>query len=173
MPVRLLRRLGPVSTICCLFGGKGNPSAGAGGVPLPPKPPIPSPARFYCGRVRKTRNARPQKHAERIAMGSLTRRNDLPICGNSSERPACRACYRSDRAFSVGNASRCKPYGQSSCGKNAVFPLTLGRAALCRRLFPYSKLKRFRLPCGNACFPRHTAGGRTRQWRTARQDVRH
>ena len=30
-----------------IFGGKGNPSASAGGVPLPPKPPIPSPARFY------------------------------------------------------------------------------------------------------------------------------
>ena len=133
-------------------------AAGAGGVPLPPKPPIPSPARFYCGRVRKTRNARPQKHAERITMGSLTRRNDLPICGNSPERPACRACYRSDRAFSVCNASRCKPYGLSFCGKNAVFPPTFGRAALCRRLFPFSKLKRFRLPCGNAYFPRIPPG---------------
>ena len=30
-----------------LFGGKGTPSAGAGGVSLPLKPPIPSPARFY------------------------------------------------------------------------------------------------------------------------------
>ena len=51
---------------------------------------------------------------------------------------------RSSRAFSVWNAARFKPYGLSFRGKNAVFPLTLGRAALCRRLrvSPFSKLKR-------------------------------
>ncbi len=32
-----------------LVGGKGNPSASARGVPLPPRPPIPSPARFFQG----------------------------------------------------------------------------------------------------------------------------
>ena len=37
-----------------------------------------------------------------------------------------------------------KPYGLSFRGKSAVFPLTPGRAALCRRLrvSPFSKLKR-------------------------------
>ena len=37
-----------------------------------------------------------------------------------------------------------KPYGLSFRGKSAVFPLTLGRAALCCRLrvSPFSKLKR-------------------------------
>ena len=35
------------------------------------------------------------------------------------------------RVFSVCNAKHCKPYGLSFRGKNAVFPLTLGRAALC------------------------------------------
>ncbi|MCI7567856.1 MAG: hypothetical protein MSH25_00540 [Desulfovibrio sp.] len=38
------------------------------------------------------------------------------------------------RAFLVCNALRFKPYGLSFRGKNVVFPLTLGRAALCRRL---------------------------------------
>ncbi|HIX40719.1 MAG TPA: hypothetical protein H9857_07975, partial [Candidatus Desulfovibrio intestinigallinarum] len=40
-----------------------------------------------------------------------------------------------------------KPYGLSFRGKSAVFPLTLGRAALCRRLrvSPFSKLKRSRV----------------------------
>ena len=53
--------LGPVNTIRCLFGGKGNPSAGAGGVPLPPKPPIPSPARFYQGKKPGLRDTPAQK----------------------------------------------------------------------------------------------------------------
>ena len=38
------------------------------------------------------------------------------------------------RAFSVCNASRLKPYSLPFHGKNAVFPLSLGRAPLCRRL---------------------------------------
>ncbi|WP_299393679.1 hypothetical protein, partial [uncultured Desulfovibrio sp.] len=39
---------------------------------------------------------------------------------------------------------RFKPYSLSFRGKNAVFPLTSGRAALCRRLAfsPFSKVKR-------------------------------
>ena len=51
--------------------------------------------------------------------------------------------------FSACNASRPKPYGLSFRGKDAVFPLTLGRAALCRRLascrFHWRELERIRI----------------------------
>ena len=36
----------PLGWRVLMFGGKGNPSASARGVSLPPRPPIPSPARF-------------------------------------------------------------------------------------------------------------------------------
>ncbi len=43
----------------------------------------------------------------------------------------------SSRAFFVWKALHSTPYGLALHGKNAVFPLTLGRAALCRHLaFP-------------------------------------
>ncbi|MDM8217286.1 hypothetical protein QUW15_14150, partial [Desulfovibrio piger] len=54
---------------------------------------------------------------------------------------------------------RFKPYGLSFRGKNAVFPLTLGRAAPCRRLrvSPFSKLKRSRITGKNFFLPSHAA----------------
>ena len=51
MPVRLLRRL--TGTAC----GRLSVAAGAEGVSLPPRPPIPSPARFYRERRRDMQRA--------------------------------------------------------------------------------------------------------------------
>ena len=45
------------------------------------------------------------------------------------------------KAFSVWNVLRFKPYGLAFRGKNAVFPLGFGRAALCRRAFAFFKRK--------------------------------
>ena len=56
-----------------------------------------------------------------------------------------RGGHAGTRAFSVCNASHFKPYGLSFRGKSAVFPLTLGRAALRRLAFYlFPKLKRSR-----------------------------
>lgn len=63
-----------------------------------------------------------------------------PLTGQKTEGTLCVPSVVCDHghacpgARSVGNALRFKPYGRVFRGKNALFPLTFRRAALCRRL---------------------------------------
>ena len=75
---------GPANTFRCLFGGKGNPSASAGGAPLLPKPPIPSPARFYRGRAKDTRHSRPKSKRRVYSQFGLSIEI---VCKNCVDRP--------------------------------------------------------------------------------------